>query len=58
MMNARSLESEADYDAALEKIADFFKEQPRPGTPEAHQFDELALLIANYEKLHWSMAED
>ena len=42
----RPLRSEADYDAALEKIADFFVSEPEPGTPEADQFDLLALVIA------------
>ena len=52
-MDIRPLHSEADYDAALEKIADFFVSEPEPGTPEADQFDLLALVIADYEAKHW-----
>ena len=52
-MDIRPLHSEADYDAALEKIAEFFEEEPKPGTPKADQFDLLALVIADYEAKHW-----
>ena len=52
-MDIRPLHSEADYDEALEKITGFFDEEPQPGTPEADQFDLLALVIADYETKHW-----
>ena len=52
-MDIRPLHSEADYDEALEKITGFFDEEPQRGTPEADQFDLLALVIADYETKHW-----
>lgn len=52
MMNT-TLHSEADYEAALREIAALFEKEPRPGTPEADQFDRLARLIAEYEEKHW-----
>ena len=52
-MDIRPLHSEADYDEALDKIAGFFAQEPKPGTKEADQFDLLALVIADYEAKHW-----
>ena len=55
MNDVRPLRSEADYDAALEAIEGYFEQEPDPGTPEADRFDLLALVIADYEKRHWSI---
>lgn len=52
-MDIRPLHSEADYDAALERIAEFFEKEPQPGTAEADRFDLLALVISDYETKHW-----
>jgi HTH-type transcriptional regulator/antitoxin HigA len=49
----RPLRSEADYDAALEKIDQYFKKEPKPGTVEADRFDLLALIIEDYERRRW-----
>jgi HTH-type transcriptional regulator / antitoxin HigA len=49
----RPLRSEADYDAALEEIEQYFEDEPRPDTPEADRFDLLALIIEDYERKHW-----
>ena len=54
-MDIRPLHSEADYNAALKKIAVFFENEPYPGTPEADQFDLLALVIGDYEMKHWAI---
>ena len=48
-----SIKSEADYDLALQEVADFFEREPKPGTPDADQFDLLAAVIADYEIKHW-----
>ena len=53
MMDVRPLRSEADYDAALSDIEQYFEIEPLPGTPEADRFDLLALVIADYETKHW-----
>ena len=52
-MDIRPLHSEADYDAALKRIAELFENEPQPGTPGADRFDLLALVIADYEAKHW-----
>ena len=66
MMHIRPLRSEADYDAALLAIAEYFKHEPLPGSPEADRFDLLALALAigdwrlaigDYEAKHWASSE-
>jgi HTH-type transcriptional regulator/antitoxin HigA len=49
----RPLRSEADYDAALEEIEQYFENEPKPGTGEADHFDLLALIIEDYERKNW-----
>jgi HTH-type transcriptional regulator/antitoxin HigA len=49
----RPLRNEADYDAALEEIEDYFENEPKVGTSEADRFDLLALVIEDYERTHW-----
>ena len=49
----RPLRTEADYEEALRKIERFFGSEPEPGSPEAVDFDLLALVIADYENRHW-----
>ena len=49
----RPLRTEADYDAALEEIEQYFEYEPKPGTPEADRFDLLALIIEDYERNRW-----
>jgi HTH-type transcriptional regulator/antitoxin HigA len=49
----RPLRSEADYDAALNEIEQYFENEPKPGTPEADRFDLLALIIEDYERKRW-----
>jgi HTH-type transcriptional regulator / antitoxin HigA len=45
--------SEADYEAALDEIEQYFDNEPEPGTPEADRFDLLALVIGDYERRRW-----
>ena len=49
----RPLRSEADYDAALKEIEEYFENEPKPGTPESDRFDLLALIIEDYERKRW-----
>lgn len=49
----RPLRSEADYDAALDEIEQYFDKEPRPDTAAADRFDLLALVIEDYEKKRW-----
>src|ERR1700710_1541356 len=49
----RPLRSEADYDAALEEIEEYFDNEPMLGTPQADRFALLALIIEDYERKHW-----
>ena len=39
----RPLRSEADYDAALKEIEEYFENKPKPSTPEADRFDLLGV---------------
>lgn len=52
-MKIRPLHTEEEYDAALTAIEVFFEKEPEPGSPEADDFDLLALVIADYEQKHW-----
>ena len=49
----RPIRNEAEYDEALEEIERYFKNEPRPGTPEADRFDLLALVVEDYERKRW-----
>jgi HTH-type transcriptional regulator/antitoxin HigA len=49
----RPLRSKADYEAALDVLERYFDNEPKPGTPEADQFDLLALVIEDYERNRW-----
>ena len=49
----RPVRTEAEYDAALEEIEQYFDREPKPGTAEADRFDLLALIIEDYERKHW-----
>jgi HTH-type transcriptional regulator / antitoxin HigA len=49
----RPIRSEADYDASLKEIEQYFENEPQPGTLEADRFDLLALIIEDYERKHW-----
>lgn len=55
-MDIRPIKIEADYDWALAEIAQYFENQPGPGTAEADRFDVLAALIEVYESQHWDIA--
>ena len=55
-MEVRPLRTEADYDWALEEIAQYFAHEPKLGTAGADRFDILAALIGAYEAKHWSIA--
>lgn len=53
MTDIRPIRTEADYDAALKEIEQYFDHDPEPGTQEADRFDVLAALIGAYEQEHW-----
>jgi HTH-type transcriptional regulator/antitoxin HigA len=55
MTDIRPLRTEADYDAALRSIEEYFVNEPDPDTPEADRFDLLALVIADYERRRWEI---
>jgi HTH-type transcriptional regulator / antitoxin HigA len=52
-MEIRPIRNEADYDAALKEIEQYFEHEPAPGTLEADRFDVLATLIGAYEQERW-----
>ena len=49
----RPIRSEADYEAALDEIEQYFDNEPKPGTRDADRFDLLALVIEDYERRRW-----
>jgi HTH-type transcriptional regulator/antitoxin HigA len=51
--SVRPLRSEADYNAALDAVARYFDNEPKPGTAAADRFDLLALVIEDYENKRW-----
>src|SRR5260370_35435201 len=52
-MDIRPIRTEAEYDAALKEIEQYFEREPEPGSPEGDRFDLLGLVIGDYEKKHW-----
>src|SRR5207237_6915961 len=53
MSEIRPIRTEADYDAALKEIEQYFENEPEVGSPESDRFDVLAALIGAYEQKHW-----
>jgi HTH-type transcriptional regulator/antitoxin HigA len=49
----RTLQSEAEYQAALKAVRPYFESEPDVDTPEAAHFDALVLLIEEYESRHY-----
>lgn len=49
----RTLQDEAEYEAALAAVKPYFVNEPEPGTPEAAHFDALVLLIEDYEARYY-----
>ncbi|SIP95564.1 HTH-type transcriptional regulator / antitoxin HigA [Rhizobium sp. RU35A] len=49
----RTLQTEAEYEAALSAVRPYFEAEPAEGTPEAAHFDALVLLIEEYEARHF-----
>ena len=49
MVEVHAIRTEADYDAALLEIEQYFLSPPAPGSDEAERFDVLADLIEAYE---------
>ncbi len=53
MHDIRLIRDEPDYDAALEEVEQYFKNEPLRGTPEGDRFEILLTLISVYEQEHW-----
>jgi HTH-type transcriptional regulator/antitoxin HigA len=54
-MEIRPIHSEAEYDAALADIEQYFDNEPARGTPEAERFEIMLALIGAYEREHWAI---
>lgn len=52
-MDIRPIHTEADYDAALNEVDQYFTNEPIRGTPEGDRFEVLLALIDAYEREHW-----
>jgi HTH-type transcriptional regulator/antitoxin HigA len=53
MPDIRLIKTEADYEAAMDQIEEFFADMPEPGTPEGDRFELLTVLVARYEEQHY-----
>jgi HTH-type transcriptional regulator / antitoxin HigA len=51
-----TISSEDEYEAALRAIRPYFEAEPEDGTPEAANFEALALLIGHYEERQHAIA--
>lgn len=51
----RTLQTEQEYQSALEAVRPYFEEEPAADTPEAAHFDALILLIEQYEARHYDI---
>lgn len=51
----RTLQNEAEYQAALQAVRPYFEVEPAENTPEAANFDALVLLIEQYESKHYAI---
>jgi HTH-type transcriptional regulator / antitoxin HigA len=49
----RRIHADAEYRTALAEIERYFENEPKPGTPAADRFDELALVLERYESHRW-----
>jgi len=54
-MDIRPIHDEADYDAALAEVDQYFVNEPEPGSPEGDRFEVLLALIGAYEQKHWAI---
>ena len=52
-MNIKPIKTEADYDDALKRLYEVF--DARIGTDEGDEADILALMVDEYEKIHYSI---
>ena len=53
MVNVRPIRTEADYEAALARVAELM--DAREGTPEGEELDVLVDLVEVYEDKHFPM---
>lgn len=52
MMDVRPLHTNEDYEWALQEIAQYFDNQPAPGSDDGDRFEVLSTLIKDYEDTH------
>ena len=50
------IKTEREYDAALERIHTLMHMDLEDNSPESDELEELALLIENYENIHYPIA--
>lgn len=54
-MDIKLIHTEADYQAALQRIRGLWEAEP--GTPEADELEILAMLVSKYEEEHYPIEE-
>ena len=55
LSSLRTLQSEDEYEAALNAVRPYFENEPAADTPAAAHFDALVLLIEQYEARHYEI---
>src|SRR4051812_37674477 len=53
MMDIHPIHNEAEYDAALREVEQYFDNEPARGSPEGDRFEILLALISAYEQKRW-----
>ena len=56
-MTVHPLRTKNDYEAALKAIRRFIENEPADGTPEADEYDMLAMVIEKYEDEHFPIPD-
>jgi antitoxin component HigA of HigAB toxin-antitoxin module len=49
----KPIRTDAEYDAAIAEVEQYFINEPAPGTPEADRLEMLATLIEAYDAEHY-----
>jgi HTH-type transcriptional regulator / antitoxin HigA len=57
-MANKPIQSEEEYRTLLKEFGALWDGDPTPGTPTGDRFEELAVLLDQYERKHFPIVED
>ncbi|MBD2755767.1 hypothetical protein [Spirosoma validum] len=52
----KTIETEVEYDSALERVHTLIQMDLEDNSPESDELEALALLLQNYESIHYPIA--